>query len=75
EMWIVARWARRTIAMAEGKILLDGPTNEVLSNTEVLKKTFVRPTQVTLLSQSLREYGMPGDILTVDEFMNSIEVA
>ncbi|MEM1518055.1 MAG: energy-coupling factor transporter ATPase [Nitrososphaerota archaeon] len=75
EMWIVARWARRTIALAEGKILLDGPTNEVLSNTEVLKKTFVRPTQVTLLSQSLREYGMPGDILTVDEFMNSIEVS
>lgn len=75
EMWIVAGWAKRTIAMAEGKILLDGATKEVLSNTEVLKKTFVKPPQITLLSQSLHKYGMPKDILTVSEFMNSIEVA
>lgn len=75
EMWIVAGWAKRTIAMAEGKILLDGPTNQVLSNAEVLKKTFVKPPQITLLSQALHEYGMPKDILTVSEFMNSIHVA
>jgi energy-coupling factor transport system ATP-binding protein len=75
EMWIVAGWAKRTIAMAEGKILLDGPTNQVLSNAEVLKKTFVKPPQITLLSQALQEYGMPKDILTVSEFMNSIHVA
>ncbi len=72
EMWIVAGWARRTIAMAEGKILLDGPTKNVLSNAETLKKTFVKPPQVTLLSQALENYGLPRNILTVNEFMNSI---
>jgi energy-coupling factor transport system ATP-binding protein len=74
EMWIVAGWAKRTIAMAEGKILLDGPTKEVLSNADVLKRTFVKPPQITLLAQALYKYDMPKDILTVAEFMNNIDM-
>jgi energy-coupling factor transport system ATP-binding protein len=74
EMWVVAGWAKRTIAMAEGKILLDGPTKEVLSNADVLKRTFVKPPQITLLAQALYKYDMPKDILTVAEFMNNIDM-
>jgi energy-coupling factor transport system ATP-binding protein len=68
EMWVVAKWARRTVAMLNGKILLDGPTREVFSQSKVLAETFVQPPQITRLAQELGNYGYPRDIMTVNEF-------
>ncbi|MEM3754446.1 MAG: ABC transporter ATP-binding protein, partial [Candidatus Bathyarchaeia archaeon] len=66
-MRLVAEHAKRTIVMHQGKIILDGPTNEVFSNTELLNVSYLRPPQITRLAQSLSRYGFPHDILTVDE--------
>ncbi len=68
EMWVVAKWARRTVAMLNGKILLDGPTREVFSQSKVLAETFVQPPQITRLAQELGNYGYPPDVMTVNEF-------
>jgi energy-coupling factor transport system ATP-binding protein len=68
EMWVVAKWARRTVAMLNGKILLDGPTREVFSQSKVLAETFVQPPQITRLAQELGNYGFPPDVMTVNEF-------
>lgn len=43
----------RVIAMAEGKVLLDGKTNEVLAQDEVLATTYVDPPQLTRLGKRL----------------------
>lgn len=67
EMNIVAQYARRVVALAQGQVLADGTTREVFSQPDLLAKTFVKPPQITSLAQSLDGYGFPKDILAVDE--------
>jgi len=45
----------RTIAMANGTIIADGPTNSVLSNDEVISKCSLTAPQLTLAARSLQE--------------------
>jgi energy-coupling factor transport system ATP-binding protein len=67
EMGLVAKFATRIIAMYNGEILIDGSTREVFSKPEILRKTWVQPPQITMLSQSLSKYGIRADILSVEE--------
>lgn len=67
EMPIVAEYADRVVALCRGKVLLDGPTNEVFSQPEVLAETFVHPPQITRLGQLLSDEGIRPDVLTVEE--------
>jgi energy-coupling factor transport system ATP-binding protein len=43
----------RVVAMSQGKILLDGKTNDVLGQEEVLATTYVDPPQLTRLGKRL----------------------
>jgi energy-coupling factor transport system ATP-binding protein len=43
----------RVIALSEGKILLDGPANQVLGQEEILAETYVDPPQLTRLGLRL----------------------
>jgi energy-coupling factor transport system ATP-binding protein len=65
-MRIVAEHARRVVVMLDGGILMDGPVGEVFSKTDLLKKAFIVPPQITLLAQALRARNFPPDVLTVD---------
>jgi energy-coupling factor transport system ATP-binding protein len=68
-MNIVAEFAPRTVIMAQGRILADGPTRQVLTNQELLAQAFLKPPQITRLAQSLNgRFSFPQDILTVPEF-------
>ncbi|BCV22480.1 energy-coupling factor ABC transporter ATP-binding protein [Moorella sp. Hama-1] len=67
DMPIVARYAKRAVVMAMGQIIMDGPTDEVFAHPEELKKSFVKPPQITRLGQSLLTYGFPPNILRVEE--------
>ena len=67
EMRIVAQYARRTVVLGQGRKLLDGLTREVFSRPEVLRQTYVEPPQITRLGQRLSDYGLPSDVLSVDE--------
>jgi len=73
EMPIVVAYAERTVALCEGKILLDGPTREVFSQPDVLAKTFVHPPQITRLGQQLGDLGLPPHVLTVPEMCEVFE--
>lgn len=77
EMDVIAKYAKRVIALAKGKVLLDGPTNEVFAQADLLATTFVKPPEVTQLSQALSDFGIPNDIIDVDTlwtfFSNKIE--
>jgi energy-coupling factor transport system ATP-binding protein len=57
----------RVVVMALGKILLDGPTRSVLSQTETLNQTYVDPPQLIRLAERL---GIKGYPLNVEEFVN-----
>ena len=67
DMRFVAETSERTILMARGKIIGDGPTEEILSNTELLKQTAIKPPQVVQLCEGLRERGIELHALTIQE--------
>lgn len=72
DMNIAAKYARRVVVLHNGKILLEGSPREVFSKPEILEMSSLHPPQVTRLAQSLEEYGIPRNILSVDEFYRSI---
>lgn len=60
----------RVIAMGEGRVLLDGKTNEVLAQEEVLETTFVEPPQLTRLGRKL---GFPHAVRNQEEFLAGLK--
>ena len=67
DMRFVAEVAERTILMADGKILLDGPTRQVMTAMDILKKAAIKPPQIAALSNMLNNAGVKVDALTVKE--------
>jgi energy-coupling factor transport system ATP-binding protein len=72
-MRVVAQYAERTIVLANGEVILDGPTREVFSKPDILKTTFLAPPQITCLAQDLQSLGFSRDILSVEEFCSNLE--
>jgi energy-coupling factor transport system ATP-binding protein len=60
----------RVIALAQGKVLLDGPANEVLGQEEILAHTYVDPPQLTRLGLRL---GMKEVIRNQEEFLKALK--
>jgi energy-coupling factor transport system ATP-binding protein len=60
----------RVIALAQGKILLDGPAREVLEQEEILATTYVDPPQLTRLGKRL---GIKETVRNQDEFLNALK--
>lgn len=73
EMDIIAKYAKRTIALAQGKVLLDGPTHEVFAQSKLLATTFVNPPEITQLAQALGEFGIPRDLISVQALEDVLE--
>ncbi|MFW6116657.1 MAG: energy-coupling factor ABC transporter ATP-binding protein [bacterium] len=69
DMPIVARYAKRTLALGEGRLLADGSTREVFAQPDVLAQTFVEPPQITQLAQSCTDLGFGPDTMTVEEMV------
>ncbi len=69
DMPIVGIYARRVIAMAQARIMADGPTGEVFTQTEVLEKTFLAPPQITQLAQADPDLGFNPGTLTVEDMV------
>lgn len=70
DMQLVADYAKRVILMGKGEVLFDGTPKEVLNQTELLSKTNLKPQQITEFSQSLTNYRIPEDIISVDELVD-----
>jgi hypothetical protein len=58
--------------MVDGQIIYDASTRETFSHPEVLEKTYIRPPQITMLAQKLKDFGMPPDVLTIEEAIAEI---
>lgn len=70
DMDFVAECFERTIVLASGNVLLDGPTAEVYAQTEQLTKAYLEPPHVTQLCNCL---GYDRVFLTVDEFVDYVK--
>jgi len=66
-MRLVAEYARRTVVMRQGSIVMDDRTSEVFSHPDILADTFLSPPQITQLAQKLGKYGIPSGVLSVKE--------
>lgn len=62
----------RVITMAQGKVLLDGRTNQVLAQDELLATTYVDPPQLTRLGKRL---GFTHAVRNQDEFLAALKNA
>uniref|UniRef100_A0A7J3X4U7 ATP-binding cassette domain-containing protein n=1 Tax=Thermofilum pendens TaxID=2269 RepID=A0A7J3X4U7_THEPE len=74
DMKFVAETAKRTVLMAGGEVVLDGPTSEVLYAVDVLRKNAIKPPQVVQLSIELKRRGIDISALTVREAFEKMQV-
>jgi energy-coupling factor transporter ATP-binding protein EcfA2 len=74
DMNIVAEYAPRTVVMAGGRVLADGPTRAILTDQPLLASAFLKSPQVTRVAQGLNgRCGFPPDILTIREFQAALK--
>lgn len=71
DMDFCAEHFERVIALSQGKILLDGPTAEVMGQEDVLAQTYVEPPQLTRLGLRL---GLPITVRNQEEFLQALRV-
>ena len=64
---LIAHYANRLIVLYNGQVLLDGPTAEVFTHVEELRRSFVVPPVATQLAIKLASLGIPPDIITLDQ--------
>jgi energy-coupling factor transport system ATP-binding protein len=60
----------RVIALAQGRVLLDGPAGRVLGQEEILSQTYVDPPQLTRLGQRL---GFKRTVRNQEEFLTTLQ--
>lgn len=76
DMEIVAKYAKRSIIMSNGKILIDGPTSKVLRSFEILAKAHLKPPPIIELCELLKNHNFQLErILTVEDFLESLNIS
>jgi energy-coupling factor transport system ATP-binding protein len=70
----VSEFVDRIIAMSQGVIFSDGPTNKILSNQTILKEVALRPSELTRLSISIDNQliKFPTHLLRVDQVRQAL---
>jgi len=63
----VAESQPRIVLMSQGKVIADGPTKRIMTDSKSLEVSSVAPPEVTKLFTKLTPYGFPADVFDVDE--------
>ena len=63
----VAECKPRIVLMADGGIIADGSTKEIMTDAEAMERASVSPPEITKIFSRLSHHGLPGDVLGVDE--------
>ena len=71
DMRLAAQHCQEVLVMHEGRVLTLGPTREVFCRLEDLAQAQLEPPQVARLAHQLALQGMPGGVLTIDEFVEA----
>jgi energy-coupling factor transport system ATP-binding protein len=72
DMELVLSYAKRSILMKDGSVLKDGLVEEVLSDSENLKKSGIVPPQIVLLRNSLYKYSIFKNCLSTEDMLSAI---
>ena len=68
----VAECKPRIVLMADGGIIADGSTKEIMTNAEAMERASVSPPEITKIFSRLSHHGLPGDVLGVDEAVDML---
>jgi energy-coupling factor transporter ATP-binding protein EcfA2 len=68
DMKLVAGFSQKSLVLREGQVLVYDDTRTVFKHLEVLRDTQIEPPQITALAKRMAPYGMPDDVLSVEEF-------
>ena len=71
DMKVVCEYTRSSLVLREGQILAYDDTRTIFRHSDILKDTQIEPPQITELAKKMVPFGMPDDVLTVDEFYTS----
>lgn len=63
-LWVVAEYAHRIVAMRDGRVVMDGPTRQVLAREEELAASHLRPPHIVSLGNRLGR-----TVLSVEELV------
>jgi len=69
DLYLAAEFAERIIILKDGKKFADGSTKEIISDKRLLMDAGLSPLQVTLLSEDLKDYGIPTNTIRTMEFV------
>ncbi|MEM4416773.1 MAG: energy-coupling factor ABC transporter ATP-binding protein [Nitrososphaerota archaeon] len=75
DMRFVTETAGRTVVIADGVVLADGPTSSIMADVELLSRAAIKPPQTVRLAQSLRSRGFNMSMLTVSEALEELKAA
>jgi cobalt transport protein ATP-binding subunit len=63
----VAETKPRIVLMADGRVIADGSSKEIMTDSKTLRKASVSPPEITKAFTALSYRGIPRDVLDVDE--------
>ena len=72
DMDLIAQYAERLIVMLNGHVILDGPTEEVFAQREILARSFLRQPAAAQVAGCLREFGLPATVITPDGLLSGL---
>ena len=70
DMQLVCEWAERIVVLCGGRVVADGPRDEIFGNRRVVEKVGIRPPEIFSMGQALDERSL---CYTVDEFLRSFQ--
>jgi energy-coupling factor transporter ATP-binding protein EcfA2 len=68
DMKLVTEFSQKSLVLRDGQVLFYDDTRTVFKCSEVLRNTQIEPPQITALAKRMVPYGMPDDVLSVEEF-------
>jgi energy-coupling factor transport system ATP-binding protein len=73
DMDLIAGYAERLIVMWNGRVILDGPTDEVFAQKEILERTFLKPPVAAEVAHYLHELGVPRQVITPESLISALK--
>ncbi|MBM6938348.1 ABC transporter ATP-binding protein [Pseudoflavonifractor phocaeensis] len=70
DMQLVCQWAERIIVLCGGRVVADGPRDEIFARTDVVDQVGIRPPEIFSMGRALDPRAM---CYTIDEFLSSFQ--
>lgn len=70
DMQLVCQWAERIIVLCGGRVVADGPRDEIFARDDVVKQVGIRPPEIFTMAQALDEQAL---CYTVQEFLDGFQ--